>query len=205
MKTYKDSKEFPLERFERVSTTGNYFFMIKGYEDGDEIKANEAELQELFNLVVQDYVVSLNSRNTEILNHGKINVLKVDLTKFILAKEIIILHLKRSKIQESKNENIYEMLKYLKIQKKTDLFEQIKIIDSKIDKLQNDIEETEKKIEKNNPGNETESDINEIITNVELILERSIDLQKTSLYRFGIMQEQARKKIETLNKQNDRR
>ena len=91
MKIYKDSKEFPLERFERISTTGNYFFMIKGYEDGDEIKANEAELQELFNLVVQDYVVSLNSRNTEILNYGKINVLKVDLTKFILA---VVLYLK---------------------------------------------------------------------------------------------------------------
>ena len=200
-KTYKDSKEFPLENFERISSTGNYFFMIKGYEDGDETEANTDEMEALFNEVVQDYVVSLNARNFDIVQHGKINASKIDLMKFILAREIIVLQIKYLELGGIESENINELLINLKIQKKPDLYLQIEIIDRKIDKLQNDISESEAKIKKNNPEeNKEESDINEIITNVELILERSIDLQKTSLYRFGIMQNQARKKIEQINK-----
>ena len=200
-KTYKDSKEFPLENFERISSTGNYFFMIKGYEDGDETEANTDEMESLFNEVVKDYVVSLNARNFDIVQHGKINASKIDLMKFILAREIIVLQIKYLELGGIESENINELLINLKIQKKPDLYLQIEIIDRKIDKLQNDISEAEAKIKKNNPEeNKEESDINEIITNVELILERSIDLQKTSLYRFGIMQNQARKKIEQINK-----
>ena len=200
-KTYKDSKEFPLENFERISSTGNYFFMIKGYEDGDETEANTDEMEALFNEVVKDYVVSLNARNFDIVQHGKINASKIDLMKFILAREIIILQIKYLELGGIESENINELLINLKIQKKPDLYLQIEIIDRKIDKLQNDISEAEAKIKKNNTEeNKEESDINEIITNVELILERSIDLQKTSLYRFGIMQNQARKKIEQINK-----
>ena len=200
-KIYKDSKEFPLENFERISSTGNYFFMIKGYEDGDETEANTDEMEALFNEVVQDYVVSLNARNFDIVQHGKINASKIDLMKFILAREIIVLQIKYLELGGIESENINELLINLKIQKKPDLYLQIEIIDRKIDKLQNDISEAEAKIKKNNPEeNKEESDINEIITNVELILERSIDLQKTSLYRFGIMQNKARKKIEQINK-----
>lgn len=200
-KTYKDSKEFPLENFERISSTGNYFFMIKGYEYGDETEANTDEMEALFNEVVKDYVVSLNARNFDIVQHGKINASKIDLMKFILAREIIILQIKYLELGGIESENINELLINLKIQKKPDLYLQIEIIDRKIDKLQNDISEAEAKIKKNNTEeNKEESDINEIITNVELILERSIDLQKTSLYRFGIMQNQARKKIEQINK-----
>ena len=200
-KTYKDSKEFPLENFERISSTGNFLYMIKGYDDGDETEANIDEMEALFNEVVQDYVVSLNARNFDIVQHGKINASKIDLMKFILAREIIILQIKYLELGGIESENINELLINLKIQKKPDLYLQIEIIDRKIDKLQNDISEAEAKIKKNNPEEKKdESDINEIITNVELILERSIDLQKTSLYRFGIMQNQARKKIEQINK-----
>ena len=46
MKIYKDSKEFPLYNYERIESTNNYFYMIKGYEDGDEVEANEEELKE---------------------------------------------------------------------------------------------------------------------------------------------------------------
>lgn len=200
-KTYKDSKEFPLENFERISSTGNFFYIIKGYDEGDETEANIDEMEALFNEVVKDYVVSLNARNYDIVQHGKINASKIDLMKFILAREIIILQIKYLELGGIESENINELLVNLKIQKKPDLFNQIEIIDRKIDKLKNDISEAEAKIKKNNPEEkQEESDINEIITNVELILERSIDLQKTSLYRFGIMQNQARKKIEQINK-----
>ena len=206
LKTYNDCKEFPLVNFERIESTGDFFYMIKGYEAGDEVEADEEEMKELFNSVVQDYVVSLNAKNYDIVQYGKINSAKVDLLKFYVARQII--ELKRASNQlheeigkEIDNSIITEMMKDLRIQKKEDLTEQIEVIERKIDKLNNDIAEAEKKIEKNQPKDkQTESDINEMITNIELILERTIDLEKTSLYRFGIMQDQARKKIENLNK-----
>lgn len=206
LKTYKDCKEFPLLNFERIESVGDFFYMIKGYEAGDEVEADEEEMKELFNSVVQDYVVSLNAKNYDIVQYGKINSAKVDLLKFYVARQII--ELKRASNQlheeigkEIDNSIITEMMKDLRIQKKEDLTEQIEVIERKIDKLNNDIAEAEKKIEKNQPKDKHgEADINEMITNVELILERTIDLEKTSLYRFGIMQDQARKKIENLNK-----
>lgn len=206
LKTYKDCKEFPLVNFERIESTGDFFYMIKGYDAGDEVEADPEEMKELFNSVVQDYVVSLNAKNYDIVQYGKINSAKVDLLKFYVAKQIIELQITSNHYKEIAglpidNSIIAELLKDLRIQKKEDLAEQCEIIERKIDKLNNDIAEAEKKIEKNAPTDKQgEPDINEMITNVEMILERNIDLQKTSLYRFGIMQDQARKKIEHLNK-----
>ena len=122
-----------------------------------------------------------------------------------MARDIISLHIRYNELGESvgvgrDNAVITEMLRGLKIMKKKNLYEQIDVIDRKIDKIKNDILEAEKKLEKNNKGNESDADINAMVTHVELILERGIDMEKTTLYRFGIMQEQARKKIESQNK-----
>ena len=122
-----------------------------------------------------------------------------------MARDIISLHIRYNELGESvgvgrDNATITEMLRGLKIMKKKNLYEQIDVIDRKIDKIKNDILEAEKKLEKNNKGNESDADINAMVTHVELILERGIDMEKTTLYRFGIMQEQARKKIESQNK-----
>ena len=207
MKIYKDSKEFPLYNYERIESTNNYFYMIKGYEDGDKVEANEEELKELFEGIIQDYVISLNSKNYDILQHCEINRFKAELMKFAMARDIISLHIRYNELGESvgvgrDNATITEMLRGLKIMKKKNLYEQIDVIDRKIDKIKNDILEAEKKLEKNNKGNESDADINAMVTHVELILERGIDMEKTTLYRFGIMQEQARKKIESQNKAN---
>lgn len=206
LKTYNDCKEFPLLNFERIESTGDFFYMIKGYEAGDDVEADTEEMKEIFNKVVKDYVISLNAKNYDIVQYGKINSAKVDLLKFYVAKQIIELQITSNYHRTANglpidNSIIAELLKDLRIQKKEDLAEQCEIIERKIDKLNNDIAEAEKKIEKNEPEQKQgEADINEMITNVELILERGIDMEKTSLYRFGIMQDQARKKIENLNK-----
>ncbi len=201
IKIYRDSKEFPLYNYERISTTSDYFYMIKGYEYGDIIEATQEEMQEKFNEVVRDYVVSLNSKNHDIVLHGNINSKKLELLKFSMVRDIIILQIRTNDLKGNVNlELVKELLEGIKVQKVDDLHEQIKFIDSKIEKLKNDISEAENKLKKDGPEEVEQSEINEQITNVELILERGIDLQKTSLYRFGIMQNQAVKKIESQNK-----
>lgn len=200
-KIYRDSKEFPLYNYERIITTMDFFYMIKGYDYGDEIDNEQEEMKAKFNNIVQDYVVSLNSKNHDIILHGTINAKRLELLKFSMVRDIIILQIRTNDLKGNVNlELVKELLEGIKVQKVDDLHEQIKIIDNKIQKLKNDISESENKLKKDNTNEVEESDINEIITNVELILERGIDMQKTSLYRFGIMQNQAVKKIESQNK-----
>ena len=150
LKTYKDSKEFPLFNYERIESVGDFFYMIKGYEAGDEVEAEESEMKELYNSVVQDYVVSLNSKNYDIVQYGKINFAVKELIIYSLAAEILHLKIRQNEYLENPdNENIINLLKNLKIQKSDNLEKQLDIILRKIDKLTNDISEAKKKIEKN--------------------------------------------------------
>ena len=67
-----------------------------------------------------------------------------------------------------------------------------------LDKAINNIENAKKENLQKEPAN-----INDTIVNIEMILERTIDLNKTSLYRFGKMQEMAIKKVESYNKKQN--
>ena len=209
MRIYKDSKELPLFNYERMLETKNFLYMIKGYQDGDNISFDTKELESKFNEIVQDFVVSLNAKSMDIVNYGNIQRYSVEMVKLKALLNVInataeVNEIRRKRGISIDNSNILDLLNLFKIPKSDDLQKQVKIITARIDKFQNDINHIASKIKQEDNDQESEVDINEIITNVELILERTIDLEKTSLYRFGIMQEQAVKKIEQMNKINER-
>lgn len=209
MRIYKDSKELPLFNYERMLETKNFLYMIKGYQDGDNISFDTKELESKFNEIVQDFVVSLNAKSMDIVNYGNIQRYNVEMVKLKALLNVInataeVNEIKRKRGVSIDNSNILDLLNLFKIPKSDDLQKQAEIITARIDKFQNDINHIASKIKQEDNDQESEVDINEIITNVELILERTIDLEKTSLYRFGIMQEQAVKKIEQMNKINER-
>ena len=209
MRIYKDSKELPLFNYERMLETKNFLYMIKGYQDGDNISFDTKELESRFNEIVQDFVVSLNAKSMDIVNYGNIQRYSVEMVKLKALLNVINATAEVNKIKRKRgvsvdNSNILDLLNLFKIPKSDDLQKQAEIITARIDKFQNDINHIASKIKQEDNDQESEVDINEIITNVELILERTIDLEKTSLYRFGIMQEQAVKKIEQMNKINER-
>ena len=209
MRIYKDSKELPLFNYERMLETKNFLYMIKGYQDGDNVSFDTKELESKFNEIVQDFVVSLNAKSMDIVNYGNIQRYSVEMVKLKALLNVINATAEVNKIRRKRgisvdNSNILDLLNLFKIPKSDDLQKQAEIITARIDKFQNDINHIASKIKQEDNDQESEVDINEIITNVELILERTIDLEKTSLYRFGIMQEQAVKKIEQMNKINER-
>ena len=209
MRIYKDSKELPLFNYERMLETKNFLYMIKGYQDGDNVSFDTKELEDKFNEIVQDFVVSLNAKSMDIVNYGNIQRYNVEMVKLKALLNVInatteVNEIKRKRGISVDNSNILDLLNLFKIPKSDDLQKQAEIITARIDKFQNDINHIASKIKQEDNDQESEVDINEIITNVELILERTIDLEKTSLYRFGIMQEQAVKKIEQMNKINER-
>lgn len=209
MRIYKDSKELPLFNYERMLETKNFLYMIKGYQDGDNVSFDTKELESKFNEIVQDFVVSLNAKSMDIVNYGNIQRYSVEMVKLKALLNVInataeVNEIRRKRGISVDNSNILDLLNLFKIPKSDDLQKQAEIITARIDKFQNDINHIASKIKQEDSAQESEVDINEIITNVELILERTIDLEKTSLYRFGIMQEQAVKKIEQMNKINER-
>ncbi len=203
IKIYKDSKEFPLENFERIESTGNYFYMIKGYDDGDDVSLSIEEMETKYKSLVQEYVVSLNSKNFDIVNIAKLTQKKVDANMLILIYDMIVTKTKVNDLcvklgQEVDNSDIFEALSNIQIKKSTDLVENLSFIKNRLERIENDISEIEAKLDKPH-NNEDKTDVNIIITNVEQVLERTINMKEVSLYRFGIMQDMAKKKIEKLN------
>lgn len=205
MRVYQDSKELPLFNFERIMETGDYFYLLKDYENSPEIKEKEAEkeqeLKEKFNEIIKDYNLSINAKNGEILNIGSVELAKINLLKFSTLLDLIILKEKENELRkiselEEDWEDVDILLSQIKIRRSKDIDEQKKYISERIDMWRNNLEKAMKKQEAENDKKEANSNINDIIVNVEIILERSIDLHKTSLYRFGKLQEIAIKKIE---------
>ena len=189
--------------FERISTTGNFFYMIKGYDEGDDVSLSIEEMETKYKSLVQEYVVSLNSKNFDIVNIAKLTQKKVDANMLILIYDMIVTKIKVNDLcvklgQEVDNSDIFEALSNIQIKKSTDLVENLSFIKNRLERIENDISEIEAKLDKPQ-DNEDKTDVNIIITNVEQVLERTINMKEVSLYRFGIMQDMAKKKIEKLN------
>lgn len=212
MYVYKDSKELPLFNYERIIETGDFFYMVKGYdgdflEEGEKTQEREDFLKEKFNEVVKDYVMSINSKSGEALQLGSIEKAKINLLKYSTLIEIINLIENSNEIRKKEGlkedwQGVEDILKSIKIRRSKNLVEQKKYISERINMWKNNLEKAIQ-IQKDSTKKESkEQNINDIIVSVEVILERTIDLQKTSLYRFGKLQEIAIKKIETYNTKN---
>lgn len=204
IKIYSDSKEFPLENFERIESTGNYFYMIKGYDAGDDISVTPEDMEVKYKELVQEYVVSLNSKNFDIVNIAKLTQKKLDASLLILLHDMIVTKIKMNDLalkmgREIDNSDVFEALSNVQMKKSDNLHEVLSFITNRLERIENDITEIESKLDKKDVTEE-KADINIIITNVEQVLERSIDMKAVSLYRFGIMQDMAKKKIEQMNK-----
>ena len=206
MKLYKDSKELPLFNYERITETGDYNYMIKGY-DGEELEENKEQqemLKSKFNDIIREYSISINAKTNDLLMLGSAEIAKINFIKFttLLAMKERQNALRQEMGLPEHWEDMKEALAQIKIRKSDNLQEQKKYIEERIamwqtnlDKAMQNIENNKKEAQDKEPVN-----INDAIVSIEMILERTIDLNKTSLYRFGKMQEMAIKKVELHNK-----
>ena len=207
IKIYRDSKEIPVRIIERIESTGDFFYMIKGYEYGDEPNSTQEELKEKFEEIFQGFILEINSKHIDIVQYGKIVASSLELDLLMILYQYIVLKIKEIKLSEPINRDvdvsmILEMLSKLKIQKNPDLEKQLEIIEAKINKHKNVIEDAKSKINKNaddNTKNEKQS-IYDILINVGIVLDRQLNPETTTLYELGKLQEIAIKKIEAENK-----
>ena len=209
MKLYKDSKELPLFNDERITETGDYNYMIKGY-DGEELEEDKEQqemLKSKFNDIIREYSISINAKTNDLLMLGSAEIAKINFIKFTTLLAIVEMKERQNALRQEMGlpehwEDMKEALAQIKIRKSDNLQEQKKYIEERIamwqtnlDKAMQSIENNKKEAQDKEPAN-----INDAIVSIEMILERTIDLNKTSLYRFGKMQEMAIKKVELHNK-----
>lgn len=82
IRIYQDSKEIPFLNYKRIIQTGDFYYMVKGYEPGDDINYDVKKLQDKFQEIEEEYATSMNVKNTEILSHGEIAALTSEFNKY---------------------------------------------------------------------------------------------------------------------------
>lgn len=202
VKYYKDSMELPLINYIRIVEKGDFFLMIKGVDDKPE-GFNEEEAKSQFDIIVQDYILSINQKNSEVREYSNLKYYEIEINRYntligFLNNIKIINEVKPEKGQELLNLLISE----LKCPREKDVDFYIQFFGEKITTLKNEIEKSVTVLEntKENKLEDSKQTMYEVVANVEMGLERAIDMEKTSLYLFGVYQDQVIKKMEELRK-----
>ncbi|WP_347216721.1 hypothetical protein, partial [Chryseobacterium sp.] len=93
IKIYQDSKELPFSIYKRIVQSGDFFYMVKGYEPGDYVKADIEQLKDKFHEIEEDYANSMNTKNSEVLMYGEIAAVTNEFNKYniiiLLIDEVI--------------------------------------------------------------------------------------------------------------------
>lgn len=114
VKIYQDSKELPFCIYKRIVQSGDFFYMIKGYEPGDNVKMEIDVLQDKFNEIEEDYANSMNGKNTDVLMYGEIASITNEFNKYnillLFVEEAIRCQELRSKLQAQLNELMTDLL-----------------------------------------------------------------------------------------------
>lgn len=206
IKIYRDSKEIPVRIIERIETTGDFFYMIKGYDYGDEPNADLEQLKKQFEDIFENFIIEINSKNIDIVQYGKIASYTLQLDLLIVVYQYISLKIQEIKISSRINREVDlslmdEMISSLKIQKDNDLEKQLEIIEARINKNKNAIEDAKSKLKLNEKDTKHEKQsIYDILINVGIILDKQLNPDIVTLYELGKLQELAIKKIEAEQK-----
>lgn len=206
IRTYRDSKEIPVRIIERIETTGDFFYMIKGYDYGDEPNADLEELKKQFEYIFENFIIEINTKNIDIVQYGKIASYTLQLDLLIVVYQYISLKIQEIKISSKINRDVDlslmdEMISSLKIQKDNDLEKQLEIIEARINKNKNAIEDAKSKLKLSEKDTKHEKQsIYDILINVGIILDKQLNPDIVTLYELGKLQELAIKKIEAEQK-----
>lgn len=212
MKIYKDSKELPFFIYKRIMQTGDFLYMIKGYEEGDEIEdANLEELEIKFNVLIEDFVISMNESSEEIADHGSFAIANLESEKLSIAVgviELLVDALEEAKsighdFSKEVNEVVKELLDGIKVERNPDLRIQKKKLIDKIKVHEINIERLREIITNTVSKESEESDLDAQFINVCLGLEIPFpDENKISLYQFSLMVKRVVEKVNAMEKLN---
>jgi len=212
MKIYKDSKELPFLIYKKIMQTGDFLYMIKGYEDGDEVEADPEELEGKFNDLITDFVISINAVNEDLQNQSNYFIATLEFNKLSVAVNLIDDIQKRislagnivlpEDLQKEIASNISEILEGIKVERDPDLEKQKEKLFEKMSVHESNILKYDEIMNKDNES-ETDNDLDKQFINVCLGLEIPFpDESKISLYQFSIMIDKALERAKALEQIN---
>ncbi|MGU3377474.1 hypothetical protein [Chryseobacterium sp. M5A1_1a] len=114
VKVYQDSKNLPFCIYKKIVQSGDFFYMIKGYEPGDNVKMSIDVLQDKFNEIEEDYANSMNGKNTDVLMYGEIASITNEFNKYnillLFVEEAIKFQELRAKLKAQLNDLMADLL-----------------------------------------------------------------------------------------------
>lgn len=212
LKIYSDHKELPFYNYSRILQTGDFLYMIKGYESGDDIEADQKELEEKFNVLIQNYASESNSSDYETKNYSQYIISIIEQSKIVLIIGVLENIFKANKLLAQLGVNdddeslINDLFEGVTIERSPNLEKQIKILYQKKAFHENNAAKYKALMEEEiSSEDKSESDIDRMFINVCLGLEISPpDKKNISVHDFFIMTERLVEKIESLEKLNNR-
>ncbi|WP_278494946.1 hypothetical protein [Chryseobacterium arthrosphaerae] len=84
IRIYQDSKELPFLNYKRIVQTGDFYYMIKGYEPGDDVDADINSLEDMFHDLEEEYAQSMNMKSNDVVLHGEIAIATSEFNKYNL-------------------------------------------------------------------------------------------------------------------------
>lgn len=198
--------------YKRIVQTGDFYYMVKGYESGDAINTDIDVLKAKFQEIEEDYAASMNVKSHDVLIYGQHAIATNEFNKYNIILQLIELTIRSTEIRKYHNlpesedlnpETIKELLNGFKVQKSDDLYEQRLFVQNKIEKLKNQLSKLESQIKKEGSDKkDSEVDIEEQFVSVCLGLEIPVDDTKITLYQYGLMIKALIKRVEEINKLN---
>lgn len=114
IKIFQDSKTLPFSIYKRIAQTGDFLYMVKGYEPGDNVKVDKEHLKDKFNEIEEDYATSMNTKNSEVLMYGEIATVTNEFNKYnillLFIDEAIKCTELRLKLQDQLSEMVVQLI-----------------------------------------------------------------------------------------------
>lgn len=114
LKIYQDSKELPFCIYKKILQTGDFFYLIKGYDPYQKTNANIDVLKAKFDEIEEDYATSMNMRNADVTTYGELAVVTNEFNKFnilqLFIEEAIRCQELRLKLEAQLDELIFDLI-----------------------------------------------------------------------------------------------
>ncbi|WP_294267765.1 hypothetical protein [uncultured Chryseobacterium sp.] len=212
LKIYKDAKEIPFLIYKKIKQTGDFFYMVKGYQEGDNIEADKEELKEKFDSLLQNLSLLSSGFTQDMHDYANYMIANMEYNKLNTIIRVIgvlihsdTLYKDLGMIPENNDALIAELLDGVVVERNPDLNILSQNLKDKLAVHESNILKYKEQFEKQQPESDEDYDIDEQLINVSLILEIPIpDESKMTLYQYSLMNKKAYEKAQHLEKLNSK-
>ena len=110
IRIYQDSKEIPFLNYKRIVQTGDFYYMVKGYEPGDIVNVDVDVLKAKFQEIEEDYAASINTKNSDVLTYGEVAIVTNEFNKFNILLLFVEQAIKAKELREKLQKLIQELI-----------------------------------------------------------------------------------------------